>query len=70
MTNLFGAISDDHKDYRTYCKYKGVTPLEIDDSKNFYETKEWKEIKEIPHMRGCIGMALEDKLKKEIDAIQ
>ena len=39
--------------------------MEIDGSKSFYDTKEWKEIRKIPHLRGCLGMALEDKLNRE-----
>jgi len=60
MTSILGAIDDDHSDYVSYCEAKGVEPMKIRDG-NFYKTKEWADVRNIPHFKGCLEMELKEK---------
>ena len=66
MTDILSAVNDDYNDYVNMCDELGVKPLGLceKNGENFYDTKEWKEVEKIPHQRGCLGMALDQKLRQ------
>ena len=46
MSNVISAIKEDYQDYVNYCKSIGIEPISDMSIKNFYDTKEWKDLME------------------------